>query len=428
VTLLTMVRRGLAVCSLLAWLSLPACHTRIVGPDGGRDAPAGDAATSDVPGALALDISVTGCARADVDAGHADGGAAACTGTAPLTLTFSPVGSPALTRFRWTFGDLTPPSTDRAPTHTYLLPGIYDVGVVGEGATGSVSRQRARFVVVTADGAGTPCDIDAQCGGGLFCLCGEAAPCGDGFSHGVCTSACPTSGCGGGAACARVVVPPRAPAALPDAGSDAGDAGDTADASTSADVGAPLDAAAPGDAAGDTDAGATAASLCLAACSEDGDCSSGLVCRALPGVAGPGSWANVCVPPFFRRAGDSCRDARGLLDDGACATDLCADLGALGVCSATCAGGAACPPGTSCARFGDGRALCLTACSTSTPCESDPLLACETGAGAGALGFLASTPASATPFCAPRSCTSGADCAPSGTCKPLGVGAHCVAN
>jgi hypothetical protein len=107
---------------------------------------------------------------------------------------------------------------------------------------------------------------------------------------------------------------------------------------------------------------------------------------------------------------------------------VCADLGALGVCSATCAGGVACPPGTSCARFGDGDALCLTTCSTSAPCETDPLLACEMGTGAGALGFVTPAPAPTATFCAPRSCTSSADCGPSGTCKPLGVGAHCVAN
>ena len=181
------------------------------------------------------------------------------------------------------------------------------------------------------------------------------------------------------------------------------------------------------------DAGAAAPTvdadpLCLAACTATATAPGGLVCRALPGQAGPGSWASVCVPPHLRRIGDSCRDARGQLDDHVCATGLCADLGAIGLCSASCAAGAACPSGSACATFGDGRALCVATCSTTALCMNDPLLDCETGKGGGALGFLTSPPAPTATFCTPRTCTSQADCSPSGTCKPLGVGAHCVAN
>jgi PKD repeat protein len=430
-----MVRRGLAVSSLFAGLALsalPACHKRTVTPDGGPDAAGGDAPAADVPGALVLDFAATGCAHgaAAVDAGAGagadggvsagiDGGVAACAGAAPLALTFTPVSSPALTRFRWTFGDDSPPSSERAPTHTYVLPGTYDVGVVAEGAgAGSVSRQHPGFVAVSPNGAGLPCDIDAQCSAGLFCLCGESAPCGPAFARGICTSACPPSGCSGRAVCARLDVPPRtAPSAA--------DAGVTSDAGPATD--GPLDAGA--DATGPTADGAGAPPpmpLCLAACMGDGDCAAGLVCRSLPGTSG--TWASVCLPPFYRRVADSCRDAEGRLDDHVCSTGLCADLGAIGLCSATCAAGFPCPTGTACATFGDGRSLCLLTCSTSASCARDPLLACETGAGGGALGFTTSPPAPTATFCAPRACTSQADCAPSGTCKPLGVGAHCVAN
>jgi len=188
------------------------------------------------------------------------------------------------------------------------------------------------------------------------------------------------------------------------------------------------DAAPSGDGPAD-EAGApsaTPAALCLAACSDDAQCATGLVCRALPGIAG--SWASVCVPPYFRSVGDSCRDARGRLDDGLCAAGLCADLGAVGLCSASCAAGNACPPGAACATFGDGRALCLASCSTRAPCTRDPLLACQPGTGAGPLGFSISPPAPMITFCAPRSCASQAECAPAGTCKPKGAVAHCVAN
>jgi PKD repeat protein len=452
-----MVRRGLAVSSLLAWLSLPACHTRVHAPaDGGLDGPGGDTPAADVPGALALDFAATGCDAVDAGATRADAGTAPCTGTPPLTLTFSPVSSAALTRFHWTFGDGTPASSERAPTHVYLLPGSYDVALVAEGAVGSVSRQRAGFVEVTPVSAGSLCDVDAQCGSGLFCLCGQGAPCGVAFTHGVCSSACPAAGCGAGATCAIVEVPPRIVSATSDAGTEAGDASlasDRADASETAgakDASPAPDAAQPGDGGGGTEAGSIGDAshatdsasgtgddggagsmptpLCLAACTDDTGCPAGLVCRALPGLPGHGTWERACVPPFFRQLGDSCRNARGQLDDGLCGTGVCADLGALGMCSASCAAGAACPFGAVCATFGNGRTLCLETCFTSAPCAGDPLLACETGNGVGAQGFLTSPPAPTATFCAPRSCTSQADCAPSGTCTPLGVGAHCVLN
>jgi PKD repeat protein len=420
--------------TLAAMASLPACHTRTPATDGGLDAPGGDTPAADVPGALALDFAATGCGGVDAGASHADGGVAPCTGTPPLTLTFTPVSSAALTRFRWTFGDGSPPSTDRAPTHTYLLPGTYDVAVVAEGAVGSVSRLRAQFVEVRPVSAGAPCDVDAQCGPGLSCLCGQGAPCGEAFMRGVCTSACPAAGCAGAEACARVDVP-RAVSATSDPGPGTSDArsdgaNDVADAGggapeAGADAGAASDG---GDAGTRADTGSSPTPLCLAACAGDSDCSASLVCRALPGAASSSPWANVCVPPYFRRIGDSCRDAQGRLDDQLCASGFCADLGALGLCSASCASGAVCPMGTTCATFGDGRALCLSICSAIAPCVRDPLLGCETAGGGGALGFLTSPPAPTATFCAPRPCTSQADCSPSGTCKPLGVGAHCVAD
>src|SRR5258708_24363903 len=120
-----MGRRALIVVWLLA---ASGCRVRTYAPgDAGIDAPASEAAPADVPAPLALDFAVTGCARYDV-------GAARCTGLPPLTLSFSPVGSPALTRFLWTFGDGTPASSERAPTHTDAIPGDYDVTLVAAGS------------------------------------------------------------------------------------------------------------------------------------------------------------------------------------------------------------------------------------------------------------------------------------------------------
>jgi PKD repeat protein len=459
-----MLRPGLVVCALLPLVALSACHTRTLGGDGGLDALGGDAPGADVAGPLAVDIAVTGCATFDV-------AAEACAGAPPLTLTFAPVSSPSLTRFLWTFGDGSPPSSERAPTHTYLLPGTYDVGVVAEGAMGSVSRTRANLVSVAALATGAPCDVDAQCAGGS-CLCGGGA-CAPTFPRGVCTAACPAAGCAAGTVCATLEVP--ASAANPDAGgpagtSDAAEAPDGAGDAAASDAAAARDAptgdaltgAGPSDAAagdtpveagaqtdvaadasarndapqgGGTDAGApdaagpTPTALCLASCTSDKDCVGGLVCRALPAAdATPARWTRACVPPSLRDLGDSCRDASGALADMLCATDACADLGALGLCSATCGVGQACPSGSACATFADGRSLCVVSCAVDVTCARDPLLDCEAAGGVGALSFQVSPPATATTFCAPRVCTSQADCGPSGTCKPLGVGAHCARN
>jgi PKD repeat protein len=386
---------------LLCSLPLPACHTRsFVAGDGGLDAPGADAPSADLPGPLALDFAVTGCAHYDV-------GVPRCTGLAPLTVSFSPVSSAALTRFLWSFGDGTSSSSERAPTHTYALPGTYDVGVIGDGKVGSVSRTRPQLVEVSPVGAGVPCDVDAQCAKDLRCLCGAASACGPYFSRGICTSACPASGCGAGAVCAALAVPvPAAAASTPDAGTDARDGGDAS----------PPDAG-PGE---------TRTPLCLGACTDDASCPAGLVCRALPAAGkGQGRWALACVPPSFRDVGDTCRAATGTLDDGSCATGTCADLGALGLCSAACGGGAECPAGSACATLGTGQALCLRTCSDVFLCAHDPLLRCEAPGSAGALGFQLSPPVASATFCAPRRCGTPADCEPAGTCAPLGAGGHC---
>jgi len=298
------MRRGLLVSSRavagLAAVALgvapSACHTRTYVVDAGADA-LPDATPADVPGTLALDFAATGCARAAVDGGaaHADAGVTPCAGTPPLSVTFSPVSSAALTRFRWTFGDGTAASTERAPTHTYTLPGTYDVSLVAEGAVGSVSRTHMGFVEVTAAPTGAPCDVDAQCAPGLSCLCGEGAPCAEPFSRGVCAGACPQAGCGPHAACARLDVTRLAAGdagatATPfdvdaGAGGDAGLDGAAASRDAAADAASDLAAEAPaardaaasdGAAPGDGGApGELRAALCLAACATDAASTAG---------------------------------------------------------------------------------------------------------------------------------------------------------
>ena len=344
-----------------------------------------DGLSSDGPAPLTLNIAITGC---DNYTAAVPPALPECSGPAPLALSFSPVGSQQFSRFTWTFGDGTATVTDRAPMHTFGLPGSYQVDLVGAFGTANFVKTSA-MIVVEPVGAGAFCDVDAQCRDGLACACAPGAGCAPAFSHGICTGPCD------------------------------GDDGGTCD------PGATCALAALGPA---TDAGAPAPQAwCLAGCPGGSGCASGFSCAALPaaGPAGGGSWTWGCLPVgALRNLGASCRNADGVLDPTQCSTGQCADLGALGLCSAACDDAHPCPGGAACAQLGDGQALCLVDCAAAPGgCASDPLLACAPPASADAgTGFQASADAGAT-FCAPRSCATDGDCAPSGRCGP---GAACL--
>jgi PKD repeat protein len=400
--------RPVALLALLALAPWGGCQTRYFVPaDGGSDGPL-DASSGDAPQPVALDFAVTGCAQYDLSA-------PLCSGVAPLALSFAPVGSPSLSRFLWSFGDGTLDSSDRAPTHVYALPGRYDVTLTGAGSVGTISRTRRQLVAVAAQAIGGPCDVDGQCAGGATCVCGSGAACDVPLARGICTAPCAADPCGAGAACVDLGL----------SGSDHGDAGAGAgDGAAAQDGGAARDAA-----GGVRDAPAVDASpslrrpLCFAACQSDGDCPADLACRDLPagGAAAPTRWARVCFPTIPADVGAPCRDPQGRLDDTACASGWCADLGALGACTASCGPGAPCPIGSACAALGDGRNLCVRTCAAPDDCDRDPLLACESPGGAGALGFTVAGAAADTTYCAPRSCAALATCAPSGVCS-----GHCT--
>src|SRR5262249_16624337 len=101
-----------------------------------------------------------------------------------------------------------------------------------------------------------------------------------------------------------------------------------------------------------------------------------------------------------------------LLDD-ACATGSCADVGALGVCSASCDDTHPCPDASACAQLAGGRSLCLLSCTSDGDCASDPLLACVSVPAPGASGYVNG--------CAARVCSGDVACVPSGRCGPEGV-------
>ena len=352
------------------------CRERTYAPvaDGGNG-------STDAPPPLTLDIAITGCDTYDPINAH-------CSGTAPLALNFSPVGSPQFSRFTWTFDDGSPLVTDRAPMHEFVLPRSYEVDLVG--AFGVANTVMGSITVkVAALAAGEPCDFDLQCGTGLRCACAPGAGCDPAFQRGLCSTPCDGAACGANAVCAALAL---ALAPLADGGPPA------------------------------------SAPWCVKGCPTGTECAPGFVCEVLAGMAGasPGPWTRGCVPiGALGDVGANCRDANGQLADATCATGHCIDLGALGSCSAACDDARGCPPGTTCAVMADGRQLCLVGCGPGgTACARDPLLACTapTIGGAGATGFRADGGAGAT-YCAPKPCSGDTDCAPAGLC---GAGAQCV--
>jgi hypothetical protein len=330
-----------------------------------------DASSDDIrvdgPSPLTIDIAVTGCASYDP-------ATATCRGSAPLTLSFAPVGSPELTQFRWDFGDGTPTTSERAPTHTFAHADSYEVTLKGRSdEVGSISPPRPVEVIVGRLPLGSACDVDDQCDSGLACLCTPGSGCSAAFGHGICSRSCAASACGANAVCATVPIGP------------------------------PSDAGAP-------------TPFCTASCAvNQAACAPGLVCQTLftpPGAGTPG-WTRGCLPLGAAvDLGGPCRDANDALTDGACTTGFCANIGALGVCSATCDDTHPCPAQAACTVLADGRRLCLLTCAGDTDCGRDPLLAC----------VAARTPdgRAGVTACTPRSCTADDVCLPSGRCGPDG--------
>ena len=337
---------------------------------------------SDGSGSLAIDFSVENCPSFDALA-------LTCTGKAPLAIRFVPLATATVTQYSWNFGDATAFDSEIAPSHVYTTPGIYSVSVFVTGAGGGlVTKVHAGFIVVQANAIGEPCDTNAQCNQGLFCLCSASAPCSVGPAHGLCASSCQEGTCDESQVCAglRTATPPIGKAA------------------------------------------AWQTPMCLRVCTEDADCSDGLSCRTLPPGSVGTDWIHACFAPVPSDVGNPCMDDEGNLRHDLCASGLCADLGANGLCSMRCEGGAVCPPGSDCAVLGDGRQLCLRPCTGNFACSQDPLLE-SVVPGLGDLGYELASPTSpsvASSYCAPKPCVSDDRCMPTGSCVSVTGGGHCV--
>jgi len=347
--------------------------------DAGAERPGLDSAQaiSDGPVALAVDFSVENCPAFDAEA-------LTCTGKAPMSVRLVPLATTTVTQYFWDFGDATPNAGELAPAHTYATPGVYSVRVVATGLGGGVVQKfHSGFIVVEPNDIGALCDTSAQCEPGLSCLCSSSAPCSNGPTHGLCAASCESGICDVDQVCAglRTATPPA------------------------------------------NKSSAWQAATCLRGCAKDADCAAGLSCRTLPPGKLGSAWIHGCFATTPGDVGEPCRDSEGILRDDLCASGLCADLGANGLCTATC-GVASCPPGSDCVLFGDGRKLCLRPC-TNFDCSKDPLLTCLIP-NPGDLGYQTLGTNAATSYCAPIYCLNDDPCLPTGSCTSVTGPGHCV--
>jgi PKD repeat protein len=324
-----------------------------------------------------IDFNASGCVP-----GMEPGFESSCSGPAPLKITFLPAASGSVDSFLWLFGDNTQ-SSDTIASHTFSLPGRYDVVLVGGDRAGSVFRARPGYINVLPNPLGGPCDVSAQCASDLQCYCGSSDTCSAEFTAGFCSKPC-ASNCAEGA-CVDLSL--------------SGQADETSPWRTA---------------------------LCLATCTANSGCTGNLRCRELPGRSVPTPWVNACFAERPTGAGSRCRGSNGLLQQNACLTGLCEDLGAYGLCTPSCADGA-CPANTACATLAGGSRRCIPRCGTAFACNQDPLLACVPEGIAGPRGFAVDGAAKDERFCMPKTCTDDASCAPSGRCERVNNGpGNCV--
>ena len=77
------------------------------------------------------------------------------TGTAPLTVAFTDSSTGTVAGWSWNFGDGSPNSTERNPTHTYAAAGTFPVSLTVTGPDGADTEIQASYIVVVAGSGGS---------------------------------------------------------------------------------------------------------------------------------------------------------------------------------------------------------------------------------------------------------------------------------
>ncbi len=75
------------------------------------------------------------------------------TGIAPLDGQFTDLSTGSVDSWEWNFGDGTPVSNERNPSHTYNDPGIYTVSLTVTGGSDSDTEEKTNYITVISPGA-----------------------------------------------------------------------------------------------------------------------------------------------------------------------------------------------------------------------------------------------------------------------------------
>ena len=292
-----------------------------------------------------------------------------------MTLTFTAVASGGAFNAVWEFGDGSDPAQGALVSHTYDVPGTYDVTLAVQTSAGALSERKANFVVVKPAPAGASCRFDESCAS-HECIC--FGSCDFPLDSGICWESCSVSGCDAGSVCVD----------LRDPTSEEPEPWRT--------------------------------ELCLPSCETDDECDRlGFSCQ--PGPVGNG-WQRACLPAIPRPVGQPCRTSAGDTDASQCLGGLCLDIGASGYCSLNCQPGS-CPDGSRCAALdvpgvAVAQPVCLLICDGDN-CQSDTLLSCQLAPTEPPIGFsvLAVGQNDDTEYCALKSCTDTSQCGLAHSCQ-----------
>ncbi|WP_408648090.1 PKD domain-containing protein [Thiocapsa bogorovii] len=137
--------------------------------DGGTSTGASAAWTYSAPGTYSVSLKVTGPGGSDSITKTnlisivgpppvANFDASERSGDAPLSVTFRDLSAGEITAVHWDFGD-GQMSSEKAPTHIYTEPGVYDVSLMVKGPYGSDTSFKSAFVEVIDPNQGLPIEV-----------------------------------------------------------------------------------------------------------------------------------------------------------------------------------------------------------------------------------------------------------------------------